>query len=93
MRVIDTDVLIEHFHNVQAATDYIAHSLLADGELFIASVSVAEILAGMRPGEEELTLERHPNEPRLHLPSNRIRQRPRRDPRLRADGGRAGFHS
>lgn len=55
MRVIDTDVLIDHFHNVQAATDYIARSLLADGELFISSVSVAEILAGMRPGEEELT--------------------------------------
>jgi predicted nucleic acid-binding protein len=53
--VIDTDVLIDHFHNVQAATDYIARSLLADGELFISSVSVAEILAGMRPGEEELT--------------------------------------
>ncbi len=55
MRVIDTDVLIDHFHNVRAAADYIARALLADGELFISSVSVAEILAGMRPGEENLT--------------------------------------
>lgn len=55
MRVIDTDVLIDHFHNVRAATDYIVRALLEDGELFISSVSVAEILAGMRPGEEDLT--------------------------------------
>lgn len=55
MQLIDTDVLIDHFHNVKAATDYIANALLADGELFISSVSVAEILAGMRPGEETHT--------------------------------------
>ncbi len=57
MRVIDTDVLIDHFHDVQAATDYIANALLSDGELFISTVSVAEILAGMRAGEEERTEE------------------------------------
>jgi len=51
MRLIDTDVLIDHFHGVEAATDYIAGALLADGELFISSVSVTEILAGMRRSE------------------------------------------
>jgi len=55
VRLIDTDVLIDHFHNVSAATDYIASALLSDGELFISSVSVAEVLAGMRPGEEAET--------------------------------------
>ncbi len=57
MRLIDTDVLIDHFHNVQAATNYIAEALLTDSELFISSVSVAEILAGIRPGEEIATEE------------------------------------
>ncbi len=55
MRVIDSDVLIDHFHDVQAATDYIASAILADGELFISAVSVTEILAGMRSGEEDRT--------------------------------------
>jgi len=52
VRLIDTDVLIDHFHGVEVATDYIANALLADGELFISSISVTEILAGMRRGEE-----------------------------------------
>lgn len=57
MRLIDTDVLIDHFHGVEAATGYIANALLADGELFISIVSVTEVLAGMRPGEEADTEE------------------------------------
>lgn len=52
MKLIDTDVLIDHFHNVKAATEYIATALLTDDEIYISSVSVTEILAGMRPGEE-----------------------------------------
>lgn len=52
MRLIDTDVLIDHFHDVEAATNYIANALLTDGELFISIVSVTEVLAGMRSGEE-----------------------------------------
>jgi predicted nucleic acid-binding protein len=52
VRLVDTDVLIDHFHGVEAATGFIADALLADGELFISSVSVTEILAGMRRGEE-----------------------------------------
>ncbi len=57
MQLIDTDVLIDHFHNVKAATAYIANALLAEGELFISSASVAELLAGMRAGEEAATEE------------------------------------
>ncbi len=55
MRLVDTDVLIDHFHGVQAATDFVGNAILADGELFISAVSVAEILAGMRLGEETET--------------------------------------
>ncbi|MBI3742172.1 MAG: type II toxin-antitoxin system VapC family toxin [Chloroflexi bacterium] len=57
MQLIDTDVLIDHFHGVPAATNYIAEALLADGELFISVVSVTEVLAGMRAGEETSTEE------------------------------------
>jgi len=57
MRLIDTDVLIDHFHGVQIATDYIANAFLVDGELFISIASVTEVLAGMRPGEEADTEE------------------------------------
>lgn len=57
MRLIDTDVLIDHFHGVAAATEYIANALLADGELCVSVVSVTEILAGMRMGEEADTEE------------------------------------
>ncbi|MCI0475262.1 MAG: type II toxin-antitoxin system VapC family toxin [Anaerolineales bacterium] len=57
MRLVDTDILIDHFHGVVAATEYIADALLSDGELFISVVSVTEILAGMRTGEEAKTEE------------------------------------
>lgn len=52
---IDSDVLIDHFHEVDSATEYVAKALLAEGELFISTVSVTEILAGMRVGEEAVT--------------------------------------
>jgi predicted nucleic acid-binding protein len=57
VKVIDTDILIDHFHGIHAATDYITNALLADGELFISIVSVAEMLAGMRPEEKTATEE------------------------------------
>lgn len=57
MQLIDTDVLIDHFHGVQAATEYIANALITEGELFISIVSVTEILAGRRKGEETATEE------------------------------------
>ncbi len=55
MRLVDTDVLIDHFHNVKAATEFIAQALLEDGQVLISTISVAEILAGTRVGEEENT--------------------------------------
>ncbi len=55
MELIDTDVLIDHFHGVESATEYVAQALLADGELFISIVSITEILAGMRSGEQNAT--------------------------------------
>ncbi len=57
MQLIDTDVLIDHFHGVESATEYVAKALLADGELFISTISVTEIPAGMRSGEEAATEE------------------------------------
>jgi predicted nucleic acid-binding protein len=50
--VIDTDILIDHFHDHKAATFFIKDTLLTGRELFISISTVAEILAGMRPGEE-----------------------------------------
>ena len=50
--VIDTDILIDHFHDHKAATSFIRDTLLTGRELFISISTVAEILAGMRPGEE-----------------------------------------
>jgi predicted nucleic acid-binding protein len=55
MMVIDTDILIDHFHGNAAATAFIEDALLAGDHLFISVAAVAEILAGMRPGEEEDT--------------------------------------
>ncbi len=53
--VIDTDILIDHFHDNRLATAFIRDALLAGQELFISAATIAEILAGMRPGEEAET--------------------------------------
>jgi len=53
--VIDTDILIDHFHNNRFATTFVEEALLAGQELLISVATVAEILAGMRPGEEKDT--------------------------------------
>jgi predicted nucleic acid-binding protein len=50
--VIDTDILIDHFHGNAAATAFIEQALIAGQRPAISVVAVAEILAGMRPGEE-----------------------------------------
>lgn len=55
MRVVDTDILIDHFHGVRAATEFVAQTLLEDGEVLISIVSVTEILAGMRQNEQDDT--------------------------------------
>ena len=53
--VIDTDILIDHFHGNIAATAFIEEILLSGKRLFVSVATVAEILAGIRPGEEEAT--------------------------------------
>lgn len=55
MRLIDTDIVIDHFHGHAATLEYFAESLAAGEELAISVVTVAEVLAGLRPGEEERT--------------------------------------
>ncbi len=55
MKLIDTDVAIDHFHGHRQAFDYFEQTL-AEGEILAMSVvSVTEILAGMRKGEQERT--------------------------------------
>jgi predicted nucleic acid-binding protein len=54
-KVIDTDILIDHFHRVAQATAFIRSELLAGETLIISAATVAELLAGMRSGEEEAT--------------------------------------
>ncbi len=53
--VFDTDILIDHFHNAVKATDFIRNAVLSGEVLYISTATVAEILAGARPGEEEAT--------------------------------------
>ncbi len=55
MKIVDTDVLIDHFHGHQAALDFIVESLANADTLALSVVSVSEILSGMRPGEEART--------------------------------------
>ena len=55
MFILDTDILIDHFHGNPDATVFVRQNLLAGEKLVISVVSVAEILAGMRMGEEEDT--------------------------------------
>jgi predicted nucleic acid-binding protein len=55
MKLVDTDIAIDHFHGQRAARDFFA-SVLDQGEpLVISVVTLTELLAGMRPDEEDLT--------------------------------------
>lgn len=55
MKLIDTDIAIDHFHGHQAALEFIA-SVFADGEAVAVSVvTVAELTGGLRTGEEART--------------------------------------
>jgi predicted nucleic acid-binding protein len=55
MKLIDTDVAIDHFHGHQAAQDYFAEVLAAGEVLAISVVTLTELMAGLRPGEEVRT--------------------------------------
>ncbi len=55
MKLIDTDIAIDHFHGHHAALEYFTQTLIAGETLAISVVSLTEILAGMRTGERERT--------------------------------------
>ena len=55
MKLIDTDIAIDHFHGHHAAMEYFAENLAAGEVLSISVVTLTELLAGMRAGEEERT--------------------------------------
>jgi predicted nucleic acid-binding protein len=55
MKVIDTDVLIDHFHGVQAALNYLTQQVAQGETLALSDVTIAEFSGGMRPGEESKT--------------------------------------
>ncbi|HLO14824.1 MAG TPA: type II toxin-antitoxin system VapC family toxin [Anaerolineales bacterium] len=55
MKLIDTDIAIDHFHGNQSAREFFAQALASGEPLYISVVTLTELLAGMRPGEEELT--------------------------------------
>lgn len=55
MRLIDTDVVIDHFHGHAATLEYFTESLAAGEALAISVVTLTEVLSGLRRGEEERT--------------------------------------
>lgn len=55
MKLIDTDILIDHFHGHEAALDFIAQQLIAGERLAISVVTITEFSGGMRPNEEKRT--------------------------------------
>lgn len=55
MKLIDTDIAIDHFHGHRAALEYFTQTLIAGETLAISVISLTEILAGMRTGKKERT--------------------------------------
>jgi len=55
MKLIDTDIAIDHFHGVQAAHDFFAEALSSGETLVVSVVTLTELMAGMRAGEETRT--------------------------------------
>ena len=55
MKLIDTDILIDHFHGHHAALAFISQELATGETLAISVVTLAELFGGMRPGEETRT--------------------------------------
>lgn len=53
--VVDTHILIDHFHGNTHATAFVREALLRGDTLIISIATVSELLAGMRLGEEEDT--------------------------------------
>ncbi len=55
MKLIDTDVAIDHFHGHRAALDFLAGIIAAGEVVAVSVVTIAEIMGGMRTGEEQRT--------------------------------------
>jgi predicted nucleic acid-binding protein len=55
MKLIDTDVVIDHFHGHQATLLFFANTLTSGEILAISVVTLTELLSGMRDGEEKRT--------------------------------------
>ena len=55
--VIDSDILIDHFHGNAQATAFVRDALTRGQALIISVATVVEILAGLRQGEEDATNE------------------------------------
>lgn len=55
MKLIDTDVAIDHFHGHQAAQDFFAETFASGETLAISVITLTELMAGMRSGEEART--------------------------------------
>lgn len=55
MKLIDTDILIDHFHGHHAASALITGLVAANEQAGISVVTLTELLGGMRLGEETRT--------------------------------------
>ncbi len=55
MKLIDTDVIIDHFHGNALAREFLSSAIERGEMLCISVVTLAEVMAGVRPGEEEIT--------------------------------------
>ncbi len=55
MKLIDTDITIDHFHGHRAALNYLEEILTAGEVIAISVVTLTELMAGMRPNEDERT--------------------------------------
>lgn len=55
MKLIDTDILIDHFHGHRAALNFLVGQLEENEPLALSVVTLTEFTGGMRPGEEART--------------------------------------
>lgn len=55
MKLIDTDILIDHFHSHEAALSFMSGLAEMNQRLAISVVTLTELLGGMRSGEEDRT--------------------------------------
>ncbi|MBE0411268.1 MAG: hypothetical protein IBX69_16220 [Anaerolineales bacterium] len=53
MKLIDTDIAIDHFHGHQEAFIFFMETLSSGESIAFSVVSLIEILAGLRSGEEK----------------------------------------